>query len=104
MSETPPPNPLAQFAEMLREHGLTAAINALIGGCLALAAAVTHRAFTNEAMLDRLDRELLAERERLERQRAEDCEADTARLARIETDIREIRDLVFTAFQQKPGG
>ena len=59
-----------------RDHGLTAAITALIGGILAIAAVVTRRAFTNEAMLERLDRELTAERDREGKQRAEDHDAD----------------------------
>lgn len=84
----------------LRENGLTAAITALVGGCLAVAAAVTRKAFTNEAMLERLDRELCLERERIDRLRAEDRKADADRLERIETDIRAMRDLMFEAFQR----
>jgi hypothetical protein len=84
----------------LRDHGVTAAITALIGGTIALLAAVSRRAFTNDAMLARLDRELLAERDRVDRQRAEDRKGDADRLERIETDIRAMRDLMFEAFQR----
>ena len=73
---------LQEVGQAFREHGLTAAITALFGGSLAIAASVTRKAFTNEAMLERLERELLAERER------------------IETDIRAMRDLMFEAFQR----
>ncbi len=94
---------LAATAAAFRDHGLTAAITALIGGFLALIAAITRRAFTNEALLQRLDRELTAERARLDAQRAEDRKADAARLDRIETDIRTVRDLLFSAFQRGQG-
>ena len=88
-----------QIGDTLRENGLTAAITALIGGFIALLAAVTRRAFTTDAMLARLDRELVAERDRVDRQRAEDRKADADRLERIETDIRTMRDVMFEAFQ-----
>ncbi|MGB3798090.1 MAG: hypothetical protein WA957_17545 [Alteraurantiacibacter sp.] len=84
----------------LRDHGITAAITALIGGTIALLAAVSRRAFTNDAMLARLDRELLAERDRVDRQRSEDRKSDADRLERIETDIRAMRNLMFEAFQR----
>jgi len=84
----------------LRDHGITAAITALIGGTIALLAAVSRRAFTNDAMLARLDRELLAERDRVDRQRSEDRKGDADRLERIETDIRAMRNLMFDAFQR----
>ena len=51
-------------------------------------------------MLARLDRELAAERERADRQRAEDRDDDADRLERIETDICAMRDLMFEAFQR----
>lgn len=98
MSERSPVFPDVVLA--LREHGLTAAITALVGGVLALAAAVTRRAFTNEALLQRLDRELIVERDRVEAQRAEDRKVDADRLARIETDISAMRQLMFDAFQR----
>jgi hypothetical protein len=91
---------LQEVGDAFRDSGLTAAITALVGGFLALLAAVTRRAFTNDAMLARLDRELLAERERVDRQRAEDRKGDADRLERIETDIRAMRDLMLEAFQR----
>jgi len=90
---------LHEVGQAFRENGLTAAITALIGGFIALLAAVTRRAFTNDAMLARLDSELVAERDRVERQRAEDRKADADRLERIETDIRTMRNVMFEAFQ-----
>ena len=63
---------LQEVGQAFRDNGLTAAITALVGGTIALLAAVTRRAFTNEAMLARLDRELGQERDRVDRQRAED--------------------------------
>jgi hypothetical protein len=94
------PNLFETIAQTFRENGLTAAITALIGGTIALLASVTRKAFTNDAMLARLDRELLAERNRVDRQRAEDRKGDADRLERIETDIRAMRDLMFEAFQR----
>jgi hypothetical protein len=91
---------LQEVGAALRDHGVTAAITVLIGGTITLLAAVTRRAFTNDAMLARLDRELLAERSRVDRQRAEDRKGDADRLERIETDIRAMRDLMFEAFQR----
>ncbi|MDZ4138569.1 MAG: hypothetical protein U1D66_06780 [Erythrobacter sp.] len=91
---------LQEVGDALRDNGLTAAITALIGGTIALLAAVTRRAFTNDAMLARLDRELGQERDRVDHQRAEDRKVDADRLERIETDIRAMRDLMFEAFQR----
>lgn len=91
---------LQDVAEALRDHGIVAAITALIGGTIALLASVTRKAFTNDAMLARLDRELSLERDRVDRQRAEDRDDDADRLERIETDIRAMRDLMFEAFQR----
>ncbi|MDT8857790.1 hypothetical protein RNZ50_22710 [Paracoccaceae bacterium Fryx2] len=91
---------LQEVGAAFRDNGLTAAITALIGGFIALLAAVTRRAFTNDAMLVRMDRELLAERDRIDKQRAEDRKTDADRLERIEPDIRAIRDLMFQAFQR----
>jgi hypothetical protein len=90
-----------EVARALRDHGITAALTALIGGTLALVAAITRRAFTNDAMLARLDRELLIERDRVEKQRAEDRMLDADRLERIEADIRAMRNLMFEAFQRR---
>ena len=95
---------VTDVAQALREHGLTAAISALVAGLFALAAGVTRRAFTNEAMLQRLDHELAEERSRVDRQRAEDRKVDADRLASIESDIREMRDLLFEAFQRGKSG
>jgi hypothetical protein len=94
------PTLIEAVAQAFRDHGLTAAITALMGGSLAIAANVTRKAFTNEAVLERLEHELATERERFEKQRAEDRKADADRLERIETDIRAMRDLMFDAFQR----
>ena len=51
-------------------------------------------------MLARLDRELLAERTRVDSQCAEDRETEADRLERIEADIRAMHDLMFEAFQR----
>ena len=91
---------LQEVTEALRDNGIAAAITALIGGTIALLASVTRKAFTNDAMLVRLDRELSQERDRVDRQRAEDRDDDADRLERIETDIRAMRDLMFEAFQR----
>ena len=91
---------LPEVGAAFRDHGVTAAITALVGGTIALLAAVTRKAFTNDAMLARLDRELEAERDRADRQRAEDRDDDTDRLERIEADISAMRDLMFEAFQR----
>ena len=97
---TEPPTFLEGVALAFRDHGLTAAITALMGGSLAIAATVTRKAFTNEAVLERLEHELATERDRFDKQRAEDRKADADRLERIETDIRAMRDLMFEAFQR----
>ncbi|MBO6775859.1 MAG: hypothetical protein JJ897_10200 [Marinibacterium sp.] len=104
MSDTTSPGLLAAAAAAFRDHGVTAAMTALIGGFIALFAAVTRRAFTNEALLQRLDRELIADRERIDSQRVEDRKLDADRLDRIETDIRAVRDLLFEAFQRNRSG
>ena len=100
---TDQPTLLDSVAQAFRDHGLTAALTALMGGSLAIAATVTRKAFTNEAMLERLDHELTAERERIDKQRAEDRKGEADRLERIETDIRAMRDLMFEAFQRSRG-
>ncbi|MDP2740550.1 MAG: hypothetical protein Q8O82_18010 [Pseudorhodobacter sp.] len=91
---------LQEVGQTFRDNGLTAAITALVGGCLAIAATVTRKAFTNEAMLDRLERELHLERDHIDKQRAEDRAVDADRLERIETDIRAMHDVMFEAFQR----
>ena len=93
-------NLAGEVARAFRDHGITAALTALIGGTMALIAAITRKAFTNEALLDRLDRELIADRDRIDRQRSEDRKTDGDRLDRIETDIRSMRDMLFDAFQR----
>ncbi|WP_245540932.1 hypothetical protein [Octadecabacter antarcticus] len=72
----------------------------MIGGTLILLAAITRKALSDDATLLRLDRELLAEHTRVDRQRAEDRETEADRVERIETDIRAMRDLMFEAFQR----
>ena len=94
------PPMLQEVGTSLREQGFTAAITALIGGTIALLASVTRKALTNDAMLARLDRELSAERDRVDRQRAEDRKNDADRLERIETDIRAMRVLMLDVFQR----
>ena len=89
-----------EVARAFRDLGITAALTALIGGTMALIAAITRKAFTNEALLDRLDRELITERDRSDKQRSEDRKVDGDRLDRIETDIRSMRDMLFDAFQR----
>lgn len=83
-------------APAFRDHSITA----LIGGTLILLVAMTREAFSDDARLLRFDRELLAERTRVDRQRAEDRETEADRVERIETDIRAMRDLMFEAFQR----
>ncbi|XCC45874.1 hypothetical protein ABMK85_10370 [Paracoccus denitrificans] len=104
MSQTPFWTPITPEAgsllQAVQHHGITAALTALIGGTIALIAAITRKAFTNEALLDRLDRELIADRDRIDRQRSEDRKTDGDRLDRIETDIRSMRDMLFDAFQR----
>lgn len=94
------PTLLQDVSQAFRDHGVTAALTALIGGTVALLASVTRKAFTNDAMLARLDKELATERIRVDRQRAEDRASDAQRLERIETDIRAMRNLMFEAFQR----
>ena len=67
---TEPPTFLEGGALAFRDHGLTAAITALMGGSLAIAATVTRKAFTNEAVLERLEHELATERDRFDKHRA----------------------------------
>ena len=98
---TDTPTLLDNVSLAFRDHGLTAAITALMGGSLAVAATVTRKAFTNEAMLERLNHELAAERERYDNQRADDRKADADRLERIESDIGAMRNLMFEAFQRR---
>ncbi|GLS88918.1 hypothetical protein GCM10010873_38920 [Cypionkella aquatica] len=91
---------LDEVGQAVRENGLTATITALVGGSLAIAATVSRKAFTNEEMLERLDRELHLGRERTDKQRANDRKTDADRLERIENNIRPMRDVMFEAFQR----
>lgn len=93
---------LDQLALALREHGLSAAIGVLLTSLVALAAAVVRKAFTNEAMLQRLERELETQRNRHNERRDDDRAADADRLERIERDIGEIRKLLFQALRKSP--
>ena len=89
-----------QIIQAFRDHGLAAAIGVwftFIGG---LAVAVTRKAFTNEALLHKLEQELDAERMRIEKRRDEDRRVDHDRLERIERDIHDMRNLMFAAFQR----
>lgn len=65
---------------------------------MAIAASVTRKAFTNEAMLERLDRELSLESERIDRMRADNRKPAADRLEWIEADIRTMRDVMLEAF------
>ena len=91
-----------QIVQAFRDHGTATAIGVLITSLLALAAAVVRKAFTNEAMLARLERELEAQRERHDERRDDDRAADADRLERIERDIGEIRKLLFEALRKSP--
>jgi uncharacterized protein YqgV (UPF0045/DUF77 family) len=93
-----------QVAQALRDHGLAAAIGVWFTVIAGLASAVTRKAFTNEALLHKLEQELAEERTRIEKRRDEDRKIDHDRLARIERDIHDMRNLIFAAFQRKDGG
>ncbi|MEI4196581.1 hypothetical protein [Roseovarius sp. E0-M6] len=75
------PTLIAQIAEALRENGLTAAIGAVATALVGLAVAVTRKAFTNEA---------------------EDRASEQAHRARLEQDLYQMRQLLFTVFQHAP--
>ena len=90
-----------QIPQALREHGLAAAIGVWFTFVAGLAAAVTRKAFTNEALLHKLEQELETERLRIEKRRDEDRRIDHDRLERIERDIHDMRNLMFAAFQRK---
>lgn len=61
----------------------------------------TRKAFTHDAMPALLDRELSQQRESANRQRIEDGDSDPDWLERIGKDIRDMRDLMFEAFQRR---
>ena len=92
-----------QILQAFRDHGITAAIGVWFTFIAGLATAVTRKAFTNEALLHKLEQELEAERARIEARRAEDRQVDDARLERIERDIHDMRNLIFAAFQRRNG-
>ncbi|WP_108485419.1 hypothetical protein [Oceaniglobus ichthyenteri] len=91
-----------QIGDAFRDHGITAAIGVWLTFVAGLAAAVTRKAFTNEALLHKLEQELEAERARIEKRRDEDRKIDHDRLARIEADIHDMRNLMLQAFQRYP--
>ena len=92
-----------QILQAFRNHGLTAAIGVWFTLIAGLATAVTRKAFTNEALLHKLEQELAEERARIEKRRDEDRRVDHDRLARIERDIHDMRNLIFAAFQRRDG-
>jgi hypothetical protein len=97
------PSLFEQVAQAFRDHGLAAAIGVWVTFIAGLATAVTRKAFTNEALLHKLEQELAEERARVEKRRDEDRKVDHDRLARIERDIHDMRNLIFAAFQRKNG-
>ena len=90
-----------QIIQAFRDHGVAAAIGVWFTFVAGLAVAVTRKAFTNEALLHKLEQELDAERLRIEKRRDEDRRVDHDRLERIERDIHDMRNLIFAAFQHK---
>lgn len=92
-----------QILQAFRDHGITAAIGVWFTFIAGLATAVTRKAFTNEALLHKLEQELAEERARIEKRRDEDRRVDHDRLARIERDIHDMRNLIFAAFQRRDG-
>jgi len=92
-----------QVAQAFRDHGLAAAIGVWFTFIAGLATAVTRKAFTNEALLHKLEQELGDERARVEKRRDEDRRVDHDRLMRIERDIHDMRNLIFAAFQRRNG-
>ena len=98
-----PSSLLEQIVQAFRDHGIAAAIGVWFTFIAGLATAVTRKAFTNEALLHKLEKELAEERARIEKRRDEDRKVDHDRLERIERDIHDMRNLVFAAFQRKNG-
>ncbi|SUZ33217.1 hypothetical protein ROE7235_02986 [Roseibaca ekhonensis] len=94
---------IEQTVQAFRDHGLTAAIGVWFTFIAGLATAVTRKAFTNEALLHKLEQELVEERARVEKRRDDDRQVDHDRLARIERDIHDMRNLIFAAFQRRDG-
>ena len=100
---TQPSSLFEQVAQAFRDHGIAAAIGVWFTFIAGLATAVTRKAFTNEALLHKLEQELAEERTRIEKRRDEDRKIDHDRLARIERDIHDMRNLIFAAFQRRNG-
>jgi len=90
-----------QVTQAFRDHGLATAIGVWVTFIAGLATAVTRKAFTNDALLHKLEQELAEERARIEKRRDEDRQIDHDRLERIERDIHDMRNLIFAAFQHK---
>jgi hypothetical protein len=101
MSE--PSSLIEQTLQAFRDHGLTAAIGVWFTFIAGLATAVTRKAFTNEALLHKLEQELAEERARVEKRRDDDRRVDHDRLARMERDIHDMRTVIFAAFQRRDG-
>ena len=92
-----------QILQAFRDHGIAAAIGVWFTFIAGLATAVTIKAFTNEALLHKLEQELAEERARVEKRRDDDRQVDHDRLSRIERDIHDMRNLIFAAFQRRDG-
>ena len=98
-----------QIVAALRDHGITAAIGVWFTFIAGIATAVTRKAFTNEALMQKLEAELERERrraneerERAEAQRLEDRKADAEHRERLELDMAEMRRLLFAVTQYPP--
>lgn len=98
-----PSSLIEQTLQAFRDHGLTAAIGVWFTFIAGLATAVTRKAFTNEALLHKLEQELAEERARVEKRRDDDRRVDHDRLARMERDIHDMRTVIFAAFQRRDG-
>ena len=84
----------------MHKNGLRAAIKALVGGSLAVAAAIARKALPNEAIVEQLERELPLGRERTDKQSAEDRKAEADRLHGFEAAFRAVRDVMLLGFQR----
>ena len=85
---------MAYVVNAFREHGMAAGFTALATVLVGVAVAAARKAFTNDAVLHRLEQELAREREaerireaERERRREEDRKAINDRLQRMETQI-----------------
>lgn len=92
----------ASFAVALCEGPITGIGRIWADGKLLDTAGVTWRWYPGDESqtADPFISAKMAERARVERQRAEDRKTDAERLARIEADIRAMRALMFEAFQR----